>query len=538
MFKRFFIAAILLTSFIATQAEARTLRWARSTDALTLDPHSQNEGPTSTLLHHIYETLVWRDAEGKLVPRLALSWQILPDDPTVWEFKLRPNVKFHDGTPLTAEDVVFSLNRARIEPSDYKGLHGEVADVTKVDDLTVRVKTKGPAPLYINNLTNTFVMSKKWAEEHSVQKPQDFKNKEDNFAARNTNGSGPYTLVSRDPEVRTVMKINPEHWAEEKPQVTEIVYTTIKSDATRVAALLSGEVDFVQDVPVQDVERLQQTPSIKTVTGVENRTIFFMVDQGSKELRTSNIKGKNPFADVRVRKAMNLVLDRDAIKRVVMRGMAIPTNTIVPIPVNGWTKELDAYPKPDVEAAKKLLSEAGYPEGFSVNLNCPNDRYVNDEAICQAYVGMLGRIGINVTLVSQSKTLHFPIGQKGESDFFLLGWGVPTYDSGYIFNFLVHTRSDAPVPGAESEEEAFGGWNVSRYSNPEMDKKIVALQTEVDLAKRDQMIAEIWKELQDQQVFLAIHNQVKAYAMKQDVTVAVHPEDQPNMITATFSATQ
>jgi peptide/nickel transport system substrate-binding protein len=528
------LAAVL---FSAVPADARTLRWARSTDALTLDPHAQNEGPTEALLHHIYETLVWRDNDGKLVPRLALSWQIMPSDPTVWEFKLRPNVKFHDGTPMTADDVVFSLDRARMDTSDFKGLHSVVESITKIDDLTVHIKTKGPAPLWVNDLTNTFIMSKKWAEEHKVQKPQDFKNREDNYAARNTNGTGPYILVSREPDVKTVLKINPDHWAEQKPEVTEIIYTPIKADAARVTALLSGEADFVQDVPVQDIERLQQTQGIRVVTGLENRTIFFMVDQGSKELRTSNIKGKNPFSDVRVRKAMNLVLDRDAIKRVVMRGQSIPTNTIVPIPVNGWTKELDAYPKPDIAQAKKLMTDAGYQDGFSITLNCPNDRYVNDEAICQAYTGMLGRIGINAKLMAQSKALHFPLGQKGEADFFLMGWGVPTYDSGYIFDYLVHTRSDAPVPGS-GEGGALGSWNVSHYSNPDIDKMIVALHSEVDLSKRDKMIAEIWKKLQDEQVFLAVHNQMKAYAMKDNIQIAVHPEDQPNMTMAAFTKTQ
>ncbi|MES2907400.1 MAG: ABC transporter substrate-binding protein [Pseudomonadota bacterium] len=537
MLKRFQFAMLVLAMVaFATAADARTLRWARGGEALTLDPHSQNEGATATLMHHMYETLVWRDKDSKLIPRLALSWQILPSDPTIWEFKLRPNVKFHDGTPMTADDVVFSLDRARSETSDFKALHSVVESVSKIDDLTIHVKMKGPSPLWINNLTNTFIMSKKWAEEHNIQKPQDFKNKEENYATRNENGTGPYILVSRDPEVKTVMKINPDHWAEQKPEATEIIYSVIKSDATRVAALLSGEVDLVQDLPVQDVERLKTTPGIKVVTGLENRTIFFSVDQGAKELRTSNIKGKNPFADVRVRRAMNLVLDRDAIKRVVMRGMAIPTNTIVPIPVNGWTKELDAYPKPDIEAAKKLMEEAGYKDGFTVTLNCPNDRYINDEAICQAYVGMLGRIGINVTLVSQTKTLHFQLLQKGDLDFYMLGWGVPPYDSGYVFDFLVHTRSDQPLPGEEGE--SLGGWNGSHYSNGEIDKKIVALGTEIDLAKRDKSINEIWKKVQDDQVFMAVHNQVLAYAMKEGVNVEVEPENQPNMIYATFSKTQ
>ena len=533
MLKRFFLL-FAVALLCAGSVEARTLRWARSADALTLDPHAQLEGTTTAFLHHIYETLVWRDNDGKLVPSLALSWQIMPSDPAIWEFKLRPNVKFHDGTPLTADDIVFSLERARAETSDFKGLHSVVDSVEKIDDLTVRIKTKGPAPLWVNDLTNTFIISKKWAEEHGVQKPQDFKNGQDNYAARNTNGTGPYSLVSREPGVKTVLKINPDHWSEQKPEVTEIIYLPIKDDAGRVNALLAGEADFVQDVPVQDIDRLKSAPGIKLVTGLENRTIFFMIDQGSKELRTSNIKGKNPFADVRVRKAMNLVLDRDAIKRVVMRGQSIPTNTIVPIPVNGWTKELDAYPAPDVAQAKKLMEEAGYKEGFTVTLHCPNDRYVNDEAICQAYAGMLSRIGIKVTLMTQTKMLHLPLGQKGDVDFFMMGWGVPTYDSSYIFDYLVHTRSDVPAPGG-GEGEALGGWNVSHFSNDGIDKKIIALHSEVDLAKRDQIITEIWKKLQEDQVFLAVHNQMKAYAMKDGIQIAVHPEDQPNMALTTFT---
>jgi peptide/nickel transport system substrate-binding protein len=182
------------------------------------------------------------------------------------------------------------------------------------------------------------------------------------------------------------------------------------------------------------------------------------------------------------------------------------------------------------------MEGAGYKEGFSVNMNCPNDRYVNDEAICQAYVGMLGRIGIKVTLIAQSKVLHFPIGQKGEADFFMMGWGAPPYDSGYIFDYLVYTRPDQAA--GNGNEEALGGWNVSHYSNPEIDKKIVELHSEVDLGKRDRIIAEIWKKLQDDQVFLAVHNQVKSYAMKEGVNIAVNPDDLPNMIATTFTKTQ
>src|SRR3712207_4654987 len=296
---RLALAATLLaaTALTAVSAEARTLRWARVGDSLTLDPHAQNEGATHTLAHHIYEPLAMRDQKGNLVPGLATSWRTLPNDPTVWEFKLRQNVKFHNGAPFTADDVVFSLNRAMQPTSEMKGLLTSVDSVSKVDDATVHVKTKGPNPLLVNNLTNTFIMDKEWAEANNATKTQDFKNKEENYAVRNANGTGAFQLVSREPDVKTVMKRNDAYWgkgADVPLEISEIIYTPIKSDATRVAALLSGEVDFVQDVPVQDIERLKNTPNLRVTEGPENRTIFFGLNVGAKDLKTDNVEGKNP----------------------------------------------------------------------------------------------------------------------------------------------------------------------------------------------------------------------------------------------------
>jgi peptide/nickel transport system substrate-binding protein len=506
--------------FAAASADAETLRWARVGDALTLDPHSANEGPTSTLLHHIYETLVTRGNDGSLQPGLATEWSIHPDDPTVWVFKLRQGVKFHDGADLTAEDVVFSVERVRAESSDFKGLHSVVAGAEAVDDHTVHIRTSGPAPLYIQNLTNFFIMDKGWSEANGAAVPQDFKAGEEKFTVRNTNGTGPYVLESRDPEVRTVLKHNAGHWAP-APQVTEIVYTPIKEAATRVAALLSGEVDFVQDVPVQDIERLQQTAGIRVTTGAENRTIFFAYDMSSDSLKS--LPGDNPFKKPQVREALELAIDRDAIHQVVMRRQSVPSAMNAPPFVNGWRAEYDAYGKPDVERAKALLAEAGYPDGFTVDLHAPNDRYLNDEAIAQAYVGMLGRIGIKANLVSQSRTIHFPAIQNLEVDFYLLGWGVPTFDSQYIFDFLVHSRT-----------ESRGGWNGSRYANPEVDAMIQSLATEVDLDKRNATIAAIWDKVQADRVFVNVHNQLLAYATSDRLEIAVHPENQPKMTTVTF----
>ena len=519
-----FGVALLASSMLVGAASAETVRWARASDALTLDPHSQNQGVTHNFAHHIYETLVDRDVSGALQPRLATEWAIKEGDPTTWVFKLREGVTFHDGAAFTAEDVVFSLDRARSDKSNMRQLHVGIDSVTAVDDLTVEVKMVGPSPLYPNNLTNTFIMDKTWSEANDVVEVQDYAAGEDNYAVRNTNGTGPYILQSREVDVRSVLTLNENHWAEETPAVTEIVYLPISDAATRVAALLSGEVDIVQDVPVQDIERLSSTAGLKVETGPENRVIYFGYKFGEAPLASSNITDRNPFNDVKVREAMALAIDRDAIKTVVMRGQSIPTGVANPPFVNGWTPELDAYPAPDLERAKALLTEAGYPDGFSVTLDTPNNRYVNDEAISQAVVGMLGQIGINVTLASRPVAQHSPLVTSNSTDFYLLGWGVPTFDSAYVFNDLVHTK-----------EGSYGAYNGGLYSNPELDAKIQSLGTEVDLDARNATIAEIWEVVQADRVLLPIHNQVLAYAMKDTMTLPVHPENQPLMISVTFS---
>jgi peptide/nickel transport system substrate-binding protein len=511
--------AIVMSGMIA--AEAETLRWARMGDALTLDPHSQNEGPTHTLNHHIYETLVGRTTDGLLIPRLATEWGISEEDETVWVFRIREGVTFHEGQQLTAQDVVFSLDRARTPPSGVAALHAAVESVTAIDDYTVHVKMTGPSPLYVQNLTNTFIMSKEWAEANNTVTAPNFAAGEESYSVRNANGTGSYRLVSRDPEVRTVLAAFEGHWGE-PPAVTEIIYTPIAEAATRVAALLSGEVDLVQDVPVQDIARLAETDGIEVTRGPENRNIFFAYDMTSERLASANVDD-NPFAKPEVREAMALAIDRDAIQQVVMRGESLPSAAPLPPFVNGWTEAMDAYGTPDLERAQALLAEAGYPDGFSVQLDCPNDRYINDEAICQAVVGMLGRIGIDVNLNAQTRSLHFPLIENWETDFYLLGWGVPTFDSQYVFDFLVHTR-----------EEGYGSYNGSRYSNPELDAKIESLATMTDLDARDAVIAEIWDEVMSERIFLNVHNQLLAYAMREDINLDVHPENQPRMTGVTF----
>ena len=403
------------------------------------------------------------------MPALALSWKLV--EPTTWEFKLRPNVKFHNGDAFTADDVVFSFKRALQPTSDYKGYLAGTKEVVKVDDLTVHIKTNGPNPLVPDNLTTVFIMSKKWAEANNATKPQDFKNKEENFAVRNANGTGPFSLVSREPDVKTVMKRNDAYWGRgESPlEITELTLTTIKQDATRVAALLSGEVDFVQDVPVQDIERLKASPSLRVTEGPENRSIFFGIDVGSAELASSDVKGKNPFADVRVRQAMNIAINRQAIQRVVMRGQSVPAGSIVGPFVNGYKKEYDVVGAPDVAKAKGCSPPPAIRTASRSRCIVRTTAISTTRRSARPSVGMLGQIGIKVNLLSQSKSMHFPALQNLKTDFYLLGWGVPTYDSDYIFSYLYHTR-----------EGTRGGWNGTRYSNAEADKLIQSLSAETD----------------------------------------------------------
>lgn len=506
--------AVLLSS--TALASAETLRWARAGDALTLDPHAQNEGPTSALAHQMSEPLVMRDMEGTIVPALATEWNPSESDPNVWVFKLREGVTFHDGAAFDSEDAKFSLERAMSEDSDYKALLASVTEVRTPDALTVEIVTGGPNPIMPNNLTNIFMMDKDWAEANNAVKVQDVEGGEDTFAAKNVNGTGPYKLVSREPDVKTVMSVNENYWGKDEfpMDVTEVIYTPIQNAATRVAALLSGEVDFIQDVPVQDLARVSGTDGLDVRTAPQNRVIFFGMNSGDADLTSDNVDGKNPFADVRVRQAMNMAINRDAIKQVVMRGQSEPAGMIAPPFVNGWNAEMDASSKTDIDAAKALMADAGYGDGFSITLNCPNDRYINDEAICQAAVGMYAQIGVNVNLDAQPKAQHFPLINTLATDFYMLGWGVPTYDSEYIFNFLVHSRDDK-----------YGSWNATRTGSAEIDMKIQALASETDLPKRDAMIKEIWDYVQAEALYVPIHHQVLNWGMKSGVQTIVAADD-------------
>ena len=502
------IAAIAVPSYADN-----VLRWTSQGDALTLDPHGQNEGPTTTMGQQMYEPLVRRDPNMALEGALAESWQ--PIGTTGWEFKLRKGVKFHDGANFNAEDVAFSIARAQMEDSDFKEQVKSITEVKIVDDHTVHLMTDGPNPILPNEITNVFIMDKGWAETHNVTKPQDFEGQEETYAVRNANGTGPFILETRLPDEHTVLVKNPNWWglSANPHNIDKIDYRPIKNAATRVASLLSGEVDFVLDPPLQDLKRIEAQAGLKVVTVNQVRTIFFGLDQGVPELRSSNIKGKNPFADTRVRKAMYQALDVEAIKRVVMEELSFPAGIITSPGVHGFTDSLDERHPHDIAAAKALLAEAGYPDGFTVQLDCPNNRYNNDEKICQAAVAMLAKIGITVNLDAIPKSQHFPKIKNRVSDFYMLGWGVPTLDSHYVFSYLFHTK---------------GSWNGTGYSNAMVDELTDAIQVETDLAKRTEMIDKAWHQVKKDVVYLPIHHQVIAWGMTDRLDMPIVPNDSPN----------
>ncbi|HEX6979017.1 MAG TPA: ABC transporter substrate-binding protein [Alphaproteobacteria bacterium] len=505
--------AAVITGAVLGGAEAKTFRWSSQGDILTMDPHSQNEGLNNAVAAQIYEPLITRDKNMRLEPSLAVSWT--QPEPNRWRFVLRQNVKFHDGTPFTADDVVFTVQRAMAPTSNFKQYLTGVTEARKVDDHTVDILTDGPNPVLLQQLTEVRIMSKAWAEKHNVVRPQNFVEKEETYAARNANGTGPYILKSREPDVRTVFVENPGWWGKRDGNVTEIVYQPIKSDATRIAALLSGEIDFVLDPPVQDIERLKRSGNIKIVEGNENRTIFLGFDQHRDELLYSNVKGRNPFKDLRVRQAVYHAIDIEAIKSRTMRGLSLPTGSIIAPQVNGFTKEADVRLPLDRARARQLLAEAGYPNGFEVVLDCPNNRYINDEEICQAVTAMLAQVGIQVRLNAMPRQTYFPKIQKYDTSFYLLGWGVPTFDALYSLQSLAQTVD--PKTGD-------GNFNLGRFSNAEFDALVNQIKAEIDQEKRNGLIAQALKLHNAQVAHVPLHHQVIPWAMRSNVDV-VHRAD-------------
>jgi peptide/nickel transport system substrate-binding protein len=392
-----------------------------------------------------------------------------------------------------------------------------ISDIKKVDDHTVDIILGAPNPILLRNIIDFRIMSKAWSEKNRTTNVQDYKAKEENFASRHVMGTGSYKITGWTPDQRVTMTINTDWWDKHGGNIKEVVYTPIKSDPTRVAALLSGDVDMLTDLPTQDVARLRNDPKLKVLDGPEVRTIFLAPDLGSPEAKFTSVKGKNPFADKRVRQALSISIDRSAIQRNTMRGLSVPAALMVAPGVNGHDPQLDTPAKVDIDAAKKLLAEAGYPDGFELRLNCPNNRYVNDEEICQNIVSMWARIGVKATLASENFASYIQKMQNFEFSLYLLGWGVATYDAQYTLQSIVRTRTS----GAD------GNFNFSKVSDPVLDRLVDAMKTETDVAKRNAMIREALLRTRDEVLTIPLHHQVRPWAMKSGVTTVHRSDDRP-----------
>jgi peptide/nickel transport system substrate-binding protein len=511
------VTGALALGLAATPAAAKTFRYAFQGDLNALDPYTLNESFTLGATGNVMEGLTKRDKDLKIIPGLAERWEIV--DPLKWRFYLRKGVKFHNGEDFTADDVVFSLDRMRSPDSQIKTRAPADMKAVKVDDYTVDFVLASPNPILHAEWDTWYVFSKKWAEANGAMQAQSAKATALNPFALKANGTGPFILVSHEPGVKTVFKPNPNWWGKVEHNLDEVVFQTIKSDATRVAALLSGDIDMMDPVPVQDIERVKASPNATVLIGPEIRTIFLNMDSFRDELLYSNVKGKNPFKDARVRKAVYQAIDMEAIHNKVMRGMSVNSAILISPLLFARAGEFKRHPY-DVAAAKKLLTEAGYPQGFEVDLDCPNDRYVNDEGICQAVAQMLARIDIKVKLNAMPKAKYFQkAGQtdKYDSSFNLLGWTPGSLDSWNVIENIIGCR-DADGKG--------GPFNYGGYCNPkipELNKKILV---ETDTAKRDELIAEAFRLNHEEAGVIPLHQQSLAWGVSKKVKIAQRADNQ------------
>ncbi len=513
-------AAAAFALGLSAVADARTVRWAASGDPNTMDPHSQNVGTVTMVIQQIYDPLIHRNADLSLRPGLALSWTQV--EPTRWRFVLRQAVKFHEGESFTADDVVFSVTRAQ-QPTSNFGIYVDTVDrAVKVDDFTVDIITKIADPILPNKFASVYMMSQSWSERIGAARPQNTRAREEMITTRSTNGTGAFRLAVRENDVRTVLRRNDEWYGWREPDsansnVTEIIYRPIASDATRIAALLSGEVDFVLDPPLQDLARLRNSQGIRVVEGPEVRSIFIAMDMFRDELLYSDVRGRNPFKDLRVRQALYQAIDIQAIHRTTMRNQSVVTGTFFPPQVNGYSQAEDVRLPFDPARARALLAEAGYPNGFSLTLDCPNNRYINDEQICQAIAAMWARIGVRTSVKAQPLAPFFAQIQRDDTSVYLIGWGVPTLDALYSFQSLLATRN-----GAQGD----GIWNYGRYSNPRMDALVERMKTQSG-EPRMEAIREALRIYRDDVPHIPLHHQMIPWAMRSNLTIPHAANNQP-----------
>ena len=515
MARRALALGLLVALLAALPVAARTLRLASAFDPQSMDPHALALLYQSRVVSQVYDSLVNRDREFRLEPALATSWKMV--DARTWRFALRPNVKFHDGTPMNADDVVFSIGRALAKTSQRAFQLRGVTGARRVDELTVDVLLAAPDAVLPEKMIFVGIMSRAWAEKHGVQQPQDFNAKQETHAVRNANGTGPFVLKRYEPDARTVLAANPNWWGRGTAfgggNLTEVVYAVIQSDATRMAALATGEADFVIDPPFQDIARLAQDRRLKFASTTDIGTQYLGFDQWRAELESSDARGRNPFRDLRVRRAVYQAIDIDSIVAKVLRGQASPTGSFVSPLVTGYLPELERRLPYDPAAARALLKDAGYPNGFTVQLDCVNVTF--RAAVCQAITAMLAQVGIRATFQPSPSALFFPKLTQATSSFFEFGW-IPTTDAWSMLNSIVRSYDGT---GA-------GQFNGGRYSSAKLDGLIDAIRVEPDADRRRQLVGDALRLMADDLPLLPLYRRRINWVMRPNI----HPVPWPNDI--------
>lgn len=504
----------LATALAVSAASAETMRWGAPRDIVSLDPYSYGDSYTINFLNHIYEGLVRYNRDLEIEPALATSWEIV--SPTTWRFTLRDGVTFHNGNSFTADDVIASLARVSNEASPLKGNLPAYKSATKVDDRTVDIELNGAYPLLLNDLTNIHIFDHDWLVENNAEMPTDVSAGVEGYATFNANGTGPFKLESRTPEAATILTVNEGWWDTRQHNLTRIEFSPISSAATRVAALLSGEIDFIDSAPVQDLPRLEAASNIKVLERTDLRTVMLGMNR-RPELVAG---GENPMNDLRVRQAMQMAIDLDLIRDKVMGGKSRTAGTLVAPSIPGYDAALDTPAEVNVDRAKELLAEAGYPDGFTFDFVCTNESYVNEEQFCLAIASMWSRIGLSPKLDIGPTAKQTPKRSNGRADVYTIGWAtLPMLDTYSILIQMLH-----------SKEGNAGVFNWGGWSYPEIDRLTDEAAVELDREKRLKMESEALKIAKEEIVMMPLHQQPMAWAVSDQFSdLPQFPDNKPRM---------
>jgi peptide/nickel transport system substrate-binding protein len=495
---------------LALPVSAKDFSFAVTTDPQTMDPHAVNSAPVLGFLNNVYEGLVRRGKDMSIEPSLATSWSPIGNGEG-WRFVLRQGVTFQDGSAFDADDVIFSYERASSDEADTSSWFAPVSEVIKVDDFTVDIMTSAPNPIFPDSIANWMIMDGGWAAANNAERPDKEKG---NFATLNANGTGPFQIVSRQPDLNTVLEPHIGWWDEVEHNLTRVEMTPIQNSATALAALLSGDVDFINPVPIQDAQRLQGNSDVQVIQGIEARVIMLGFDQqpGASE----NGQGASDmFLDARARSAVAKAVNVPAILQTIMRGNAEVASQLVSPAMRGYSDAQAAPYAFDPDAARALATDTGLT-GKTISFKCPNDRYLNDEAVCQAITAMLAQAGMDVSLDAMPVSNYWPELRADNFDMYLLGWSPGTFDAEHPIRFLGST------PNAEKR---LGSWNFGAYSNKRIDTLLPMIQSEIDDTARQRMLDEVAKIMQDEVAYVPLYVQPLVWGARSNIQVTQRPDN-------------